>query len=124
MDVLGWLVWLLLKAMGLVWSFAWFLLGGWLSALAQVAVVVGIVFAYKYGWQRAPFEVWARARAFGRFLWAWMRSKEPGAWGSPAPAAEVREVVRVVRVKERGDVNASSLLSALLLLGMLGWALM
>ena len=37
-----------------MWSIAWLLLGGWVSTLAQILVIVFIVFAFKYGWRRAP----------------------------------------------------------------------
>ncbi len=62
MDILGWLWWAVSSVLGLVWTIVWFLLGGWVSALAQIAVVVLIIFGMKYGWRQAPFEVWSRAR--------------------------------------------------------------
>jgi hypothetical protein len=114
-DFLGWLWWAMSSLLGLVWSLLWFLIGGWVSALAQIFVVALVIFAMKYGWQRAPFELWARAKSFGRFAWSWIRAKE-GAL--PASSVEVREVIRTVRVKEPGDVNLSSLLNVLVLAGL------
>jgi hypothetical protein len=117
MDLLGWLGWLAQALFGLLW----FLIGGWVSTLAQIVVLVAIVFFYKYGWQRAPLELAARLSAFGRFVWAWLRQREPG----PQVArtrGEVREVVRTVRVKEAGDVNVSTLLSLLAAAGLLALA--
>ena len=116
MDVVGWLWWTVSSAVGLVWSLLWFLIGGWVSAIAQIIVVALIIFGIKFGWRQAPFEMWARAKTFGRFVWGWIRSKD-GARASTA--VEVREVVRTVRIKEAGDVNVSTLLSALTLVGLI-----
>jgi hypothetical protein len=115
-DILGWVWWALSSLMGLIWSIGWFLLGGWVSTLAQIAVVVGIIFFYKYGWQRAPAEIAARASSMGRFVWGWMRVREPGQ--AAAGRVEVREVVRTVRIKETGDINASTLLNVLMFIGL------
>lgn len=112
MDILGWIVWLLFKILGLVWTVAWFLLGGWVSTLAQIAVIVLVVYALKYGWRRAPFEIWQRSRSFGSFFWSWLRARDPAHYaGSP----EVRESMRIVRVKEVGDVNLSTMLTLVML---------
>ena len=40
--------------------------GGWLSALAQLGVVVLIVFGARYGWRHAPAVLLTRAAAMGR----------------------------------------------------------
>jgi hypothetical protein len=77
MDILGWLWWGIVKILGLVWSFVWFLLGGWVSTLMQLVILGGAIFAMKYGWRRAPQEMWTRAQSVGRFVWAWARAKEP-----------------------------------------------
>ena len=115
MDILAWLWWLLSGLLGFVWGLVWFLLGGWVSAVAQIAVIAMIVFGMKYGWQRAPFEIWRAASGFGRFFWAWLRVRDLG----PAASREsVRDVIRTVRVKEPGDVNASTLLSILAIAGL------
>ena len=115
MDILSWVWWALASAISLLWSIAWFLLGGWVSTLAQIAVLVSIVFFYKYGWQRAPAEIASRISSVWRFVWGWMRAREPGS----APArGQVREIIRTVRVKETGDVNISTLLSLIMLLGL------
>ena len=118
MDILSWLWWGIAKILGLAWSFVWFLLGGWVSTLVQLAILVGVVFALKYGWRQAPQEMWSRVRPLGRFAWAWARTRE-ATLPAGQPLAEVREVVRTVRVKHPGDVSASTLLTVLALLGML-----
>jgi len=30
------------------------LIGGWISTLLQIIVLIGVVYVLKYGWQRAP----------------------------------------------------------------------
>ena len=94
MDILAWLWWLLSGLLGFVWGLVWFLLGGWVSALAQIAVIAMTVFGMKYGWQRAPFEIWRAASGFGRFFWAWLRVRD---LGSAAPRESVREVIQIGR---------------------------
>lgn len=116
MDILSWIWWALASLLSVAWTLLWFLLGGWVSTLAQIAVLVGVIFFYKYGWQRAPAEIAARMSTAGRFIWSWMRQRETGA---PAQGrVEVRDVVRIVRVKEAGDINVSSLLNVLVFLGL------
>lgn len=115
MDILGWLWWAMTTLLGLVWTIVWFLVGGWVSTLAQVIVIVLIIFGMKYGWRQAPYEVWSRVSSFGRFAWNWIRAKDPG---SVSPRVVEREVVRTVRVKEPGDVNLSTLLNVLLMAGL------
>jgi hypothetical protein len=115
MDVLGWLWWTAATALAVIWSLVWFLVGGWVSTLLQITLLVAVVYYFKYGWQRAPGEVWRRARGFGRFFWNWISARETPA-GSEGP---VREVVRVVHVKEFGDINFSTLLSLLALVGLM-----
>lgn len=110
MDAFSWIIWLLLKLLGLAWSLVWFLVGGWVSALAQIAVIVLVVYALKYGWRRAPIEIWLRTRSFVGFFWSWLRARDLG-----AGSVEVRERVRIVRVKEFGDVNLSTLLTLVML---------
>lgn len=115
MDILGWLWWAVTSVIAVLWSLAWFLLGGWVSTLAQIAVIVGLIFFYKYGWRRAPYEISSRLSTFGRFFWSWLRQREPG---DTRGGAEVREVIRTVRVKETGDVNVSTLMSLLVFAGL------
>jgi hypothetical protein len=115
MDILAWIGWLLLSVLGLVWTVVWFLISGWVSTLLQIAILVIVIYSFKYGWQRAPHEIWRRTRGFARFFWNWLRAREPNA---DRPAVETREVVKVVRGREFGDVNASSLLTALMLTGL------
>ena len=120
MDILAWLWWGIVKILGLIWSFAWFLLGGWVATLVQLMIIVGIVFAMKYGWRQAPLEMLARGRSAGRFLWAWARMKESGLSGSARPSDPVRrETVRIIRSRQPGDISASTLLTVLTLMGLL-----
>jgi hypothetical protein len=120
MEILSWLWWGIGKILGLIWSFAWFLLGGWVATLVQLLIIVGIIFAMKYGWRRAPLEMLARGRAVGRFVWAWARMKEPGLARSAQPVSPAqRQTVRIVRARNAGDISASTLLTVAMLLGML-----
>ena len=119
MDILGWLWWAIVKVVGLVWSFAWFLLGGWVATLVQLLIIVAVVFAMKYGWRRAPAVMLTRGRAAGRFAWAWARMRVPALASERGERTEVREIIRVVRAKQPGDISASTLLTVLALVGML-----
>ncbi len=117
MDILGWLGWFVLKVLGFVWALAWFLLGGWVSTLAQIGVIALVIFGYKYGWRQAPQEILSRAARLAKLGWGWARVREGGA----APArVEIRErqVVRHVRQRVPGDVNLSTLLNILMLAGL------
>lgn len=113
MDVLGWLLSALLTVAGIAWSLLWFLIGGWVSTLLQIAVLIFAIYGFKYGWRRAPYEIWRRTQTFLRFFWNWIRAREPDA----RPTGEVREVVREIRVHEFGDTNLSTVLSLALMLG-------
>lgn len=124
MDVLGWLWWLLASFVSLIWSILWFLLGGWVSTLVQIAVIVLVVFGYKYGWRRAPAELMARIGSFGRFVWGWMRS---GDASYRAPASENSEKAvagrrsrRNVSRRQPGDIriNVSTCMTLLMLVGL------
>ena len=118
MEALSWLWWLVAKLVGLVWGLLWFLLGGWVATLAQIAVIALVIFGYKYGWKQAPQELLSRAGPLGRYLWGWVRTREPG---SIVPRAEARERVgrSQGRLRQAGDVNLSTLLSVAALAGML-----
>jgi hypothetical protein len=115
MDILAWLWWFAATGLDLAWSLVWFLIGGWVSTVFQIALLIAIIYYLKYGWQRAPSEIWRRTVSFGGFFWGWLRARE----AQPARGSEVREVVRVVRAKEFGDINLSTLLSLLMVLGIL-----
>jgi hypothetical protein len=117
MDVLGWFWWTIAKLLGFVWSIGWFLLGGWIVTLAQLAVIAFVVYGYKYGWRRAPLELARHGKTFGQFIWAWMRSREMST-NAASGRGDLREVVRTVRRKEAGDINVSTLLSVLALFGL------
>jgi len=54
--------------------------------------------------------------AFGRFAWKWVRARETDATGTTREV--VRERIRIVRVKEPGDVNVSTLMSLAMLAGL------
>ncbi len=124
MDVLSWIWWLVTSFLGLVWSVAWFLLGGWVSTLAQIAVMVLLVFGYRYGWRRAPSELMARAAGFGRFVWGWMRSGETArpaaASGSTVGVSSRRGPGRNAGRRQPGDVriNVSTCMTLLMLAGL------
>ena len=115
MESVTWLLTSLTYVLGLIWSLVWFLISGWVSTLLQIAVLIAVIYWLKYGWQRAPYEVWKRTRSFGRFFWSWIRGRDP----EPRDHDEGREVVRLVRGGEFGDVNVSTLLSLAVLGGLL-----
>ena len=124
MDVIGWLWWLFASTLGLAWSVAWFLLGGWVSTLAQISVIVLLVFGYKYGWRRAPGELLTRVGGFGRFAWGWLRTG--GAVSSPAASsidgsdARRRGARRKAARRQPGDIriNVSTCLTLMMLAGL------
>jgi hypothetical protein len=114
MDVVAWLGWAVVAILGVLWSLVWFLISGWVSTLLQIAVLVATIYFLKYGWQRAPSEIWRRTRSFGGFFWSWVRAREP----RTSTDGEVREVVRIVGGKEFGDINVSTLLSLIMVVGL------
>ena len=114
MDILGWLWWVASTLLAGVLSLTWFLISGWVSTLLQIAVLVIVIYFLKYGWQAAPAEVWKRSRAFAGFFLGWIRARD-----TVAAEREVVQTVRVVKVKEFGDVNISTLLSLLMLVGLI-----
>jgi hypothetical protein len=114
MDIIAWVVWAVITVLGALWSLVWFLISGWVSTLLQIAVLVATIYFLKYGWQRAPAEIWRRTRSFGHFFWGWVRAREP----QTSPDGDVREVVRVVGGKEFGDINISTLLSLIMFAGL------
>lgn len=107
MEIVSWLWWGFYSVVGAVLAVSWFLISGWVSTLMQIAVLVAVVYFLKYGWQRAPVEIWRRSRGFARFFLAWIRAREPDTAEHPHNL----ETVRVVRAKEFGDINISTLLS-------------
>lgn len=115
MDMLTWIFSLLWSVASLLGSLVWFLISGWVSTLLQIAVVVIAIYGLKYGWRRAPYEIWRRTSAFGRFFWGWIRARDPDA----PSGVEVREVVREVRVREFGDINLSTAMSLLAIAGLM-----
>lgn len=114
MEFAAWLFSLLWSALGLIWSLVWFLISGWVSTLMQIAVLVIAIYGMKYGWRRAPYEIARRTQSFGRFFWGWIRAKDPTA----AAGVETREVIREIRVREFGDINLSTAMSLLVLVGL------
>jgi hypothetical protein len=114
MEIVAWLGWALVAVLGALWTVVWFLISGWVSTLLQIALLIATIYFFKYGWQRAPPEISRHTRTFGRFFWSWLRAREP----QTNPHVAVREVVRVVRTKEFGDINISTLLSLLVLVGL------
>lgn len=120
MEVLGWLWWLLLKLVGLVWTVVWFLLGGWVSTLAQIGVIALLIYGYKYGWRQAPQEILSRAARFGRLGWTWVRNREvpASAWVEGRDRKAERQAGRQGNRRATGDVNISTLLNILMLAGL------
>jgi hypothetical protein len=116
MEIVSWIGWLLAWLAGWIWSVAWLLVGGWVSTLLQILVIVFVVFAFKYGWRRAPLELGLRVRPVVGWLWRWVTARERTAYAT----ANATHEVRIVRVKAPGDVNLSSLLNVIMLAG-LGW---
>jgi len=114
MEIIGWLWWVISSLLSALFSLFWFLLSGWVSTVLQVALLVCVIYALKYGWRRAPFEIWRRTRSFGRFFWGWLRARE-----TMAPIHIPEQPARVVKVKEFGDINISTLLSLLMLVGLM-----
>ena len=114
MDILAWLWWLFAGIVGAALTLLWFLVSGWVSTLLQIAVLVVAVYFLKYGWQRAPAQLWRRTRAFGGFFVNWVRARE-NTVATSTPA----DLVRVVRHKEFGDINISTLMSVLMIFGLL-----
>ncbi len=76
MDALSWVGWIIWSLLALLWSVVWLLLGGWISTLAQIIVVLMAIFVYRYGWRRAPTELARQARAVWRFASGAMRASE------------------------------------------------
>jgi hypothetical protein len=121
MDVLGWIWWVMASLVGLAWSLAWFLLGGWVSTLAQIGVLVLLVFGYKYGWRRAPQELLARLGGLGWRVWAWLRSRDPAALPPAVESAgRGRSRAGFAQRHEPGDVriNVSTTMSLLMIAGL------
>jgi len=114
MDIVGWLWWLASTLFTGILSLIWFLISGWVSTLLQIALLVIVIYFLKYGWQRAPAEIWRRTRSFAGIFVSWIRARDADASGR-----EVVQAVRVVKVKEFGDVNISTLLSLLMLAGLI-----
>jgi hypothetical protein len=114
MDVLSWLWWLVSGIATALLSLVWFLISGWVSTILQISLLIMVVYFLKYGRQRAPAEVWRRSRAFARFFMNWVRAREP-----PLSASEPATAVRTVREKEFGDINISTVMSLLMLTGLL-----
>ena len=114
MDILAWFWSLLVAVFGLLWSLIWFLIGGWVSTLLQIVVFVGGIFILRYGWRRGPLEFWQRVQSVAVMGFSWLRGRDL-LGGS---RVEVRQVVRVVRTKEFGDINLSTLLTLIMIGGL------
>ena len=113
MDIVGWLWWLVSTLFTGMLSLIWFLISGWVSTLLQIALLVVVVYCLKYGWQRAPAEIWRRSRSFAGFFVGWIRARDGDSLGCESASG-----IRVVKVKEFGDVNISTLLSLLMVAGL------
>src|SRR5262249_13203705 len=87
---------------------------GWVSTLLQILVLVGVIYFLRYGWRQAPAELYVRTRSLLRFLWGWLRARE-----TTSGVYQARpQPVRVVTTKEFGDLNISSFLSLIMLIGL------
>lgn len=113
MEVLGWIASSLWSIAAILLQLVWFLIGGWVSTLLQITILIFAIYGMKYGWRRAPFEISRRTGSFLRFFWNWIRAREPDA----RPDVEVREVIREIRVREFGDINLSTTMTLAMLLG-------
>jgi hypothetical protein len=112
MDIVAWLWWFLVSVASGLLSLVWLLIGGWVSTLLQLALLILVIYFLKYGWQRAPAEIWRRSRSFARFFAGWIKARDP-----VDPVAAPQEI-RIVKVKELGDINVSTLLSLLVIIGL------
>ncbi len=119
METIGWIASWLWSIAGLILSLVWFLISGWVSTLLQITVLIFAIYGLKYGWRRAPFEIWRRTQGFLRFFWNWIRARDPDA----QPNVEIREVIREVRVREFGDINLSTAMSLTMLVGLIALAM-
>ena len=113
MDIVSWLWWLVSTLLTGLLSLIWFLISGWVSTLLQIALLVVVIYFLKYGGQRAPAEIWRRSRSFAGFFVGWIRARD-----ADASARESGPAVRVIKVKEFGGVNISTLLSLLMVAGL------
>ena len=114
-TLLGVVLWIL----STLWSLIWLLIGGWVSTVLQIIVLVLAYYAYRYGWRRAPLEAWRGVRAITRWGWNWLRGVEAMAGVPERERVREVEVVREIRVKDFGDVNLSSLMNVSMLAGLL-----
>src|SRR5690349_9524855 len=76
MDIVGWLLWLVSAVFSGLLSLIWFLISGWVSTLLQIGLLVVVIYFLKYGWQRAPAELWRRSRSFAGFFVSWIRARD------------------------------------------------
>jgi len=121
MDVLGWLWWLVSTLVGWVLSLVWLLVGGWVSTLLQILVVVGLILAWKYGWRRAPLEAWRRITTYWPRVRGWIGRRGSGNLSTPpkdvpANRSKTRAVARPRR--KWTAVRLSQTLTALMLIGL------
>jgi hypothetical protein len=114
MELAAWVWWAVSAIASAVFSVVWFLVGGWVVTLAQLAVLIGIVFAYKFGWRRAPLEVASRMRAMGSRVWPWLRQREPRRDEAPS----LRQGLERQNGRQFGDINLSTLMSIAALFGL------
>ena len=129
MDILSWIGWLLWGLLALLWSIVWLLLGGWISTAAQILVVAMGIFVYRYGWHRAPAELWRQTVAVWRFASGAMRASEAlaesredrkrSAVREASPGKTGSRAAHNAGVRHAGDVtiNLSTTLSVMMLVG-------
>lgn len=119
MELLSWVWWATTNVLGMALTVVWFLIGGWVSTLAQIGVVLIAIFGYKYGWRRAPLEIVGKARRVAGIGWGWVRRRERGHDAGGSEPVFVPSAVKVVRRGRPGDVNLSSLLNVAMLTGLM-----
>lgn len=123
MEILSWVWWALANAVGMALTVVWFLIGGWVSTLAQIGVVLLVIFGYKFGWRRAPVEIASKARRISGIGWGWVRRRERTPGSGAAERGVAPSVTKVVRRGRPGDINLSSLLNLVMLTGFLALCL-
>ena len=117
MDILGWLWWIVTSLIGFVWTVVWFLIGGWVSTLAQIGVVVLLVFGYKYGWMKGPTEIARRLSTLSRYGNGWLRARDGGTGAPRAATASSNRRITGRPARRLRVANLSTVLNCALIAG-------
>ena len=116
MDILVWAWWLVSTLLWALFALLWFLISGWVSTLLQIGLLIAAIYFLKYGGSAPPLRSGAVAGASSA---ASSRTGSERASRTSPSISPSGQGVRVVRVKEFGDINISTLLSLLMLMGFL-----